>query len=248
MDIKAIIKKNGITVLCALSILALFLPFAKLSTTVEIFGGASTQSDTVNGFAAVTDGTLGWGLIIGPALLIAMNYIRQLGKYKGLLAVAVPVICLILAIVNVMNAKNLAMDASGGDTFSAKVSIAVGIGAILYVLCSVGTVILGLILYHDFTLDKAGLERLKGNSAELLTGVQEKVAQTMESAKTSIGEMTENMERKSEIPGGKPSKGLNPKKTEEILALIEKLASMKEAGILTEEEFSEKKKQLLEEL
>ena len=248
MDIKTIINKNGIPILCALSLFALFLPFATLTTTVELFGSASTESETVNGFGAVTDGTLGWGLVIGPVLLIAMNYVQQLGKYKGLLALAVPVICLILAIVNVMNAKNMAMGTSGGDNFNADIKIAIGIGAILYLLCNAGTAILGLVLYHDFTLDKAGLERLKSNGSELLSGVQEKVTQTVEDAKTNIGEMAENLERKSETPISKPTKGPNPRKSEEILTLIEKLASMKEAGILTEEEFSEKKKQLLEEL
>ena len=92
------------------------------------------------------------------------------------------------------------------------------------------------------------LDWLKSNGSELLSGVQEKVTQTVEDAKTNIGEMAENLERKSETPISKPTKGPNPRKSEEILTLIEKLASMKEAGILTEEEFSEKKKQLLEEL
>ena len=46
----------------------------------------------------------------------------------------------------------------------------------------------------------------------------------------------------------RPSKKMSINQTNELLAIIAQLSEMKDKGILTEEEFSEKKKELLSQI
>ena len=69
--------------------------------------------------------------------------------------------------------------------------------------------------------------------------------QTVSAAVEAAGtKVQENLAADSTAKSTKVNLG----RTEEVLQLIERLAQMKDAGILTEEEFSEKKAQLLSEI
>ena len=115
-------------------------------------------------------------------------------------------------------------------------------------------IIAGAVLYHNFTLDKSGLEKLKNDSVNFVNSGIDKIKEggtnIVNSASEKMASMQENADNETHNPQNqKPAKKpLNFNKTQETLALIEKLSEMKKSGILTDEEFSAKKQQLLEEI
>lgn len=255
MDFKSLIKKHILTILCAIALLVLFLPFFSVTSEMEIMGQSSVSKATTTGFNAVTKTFLGWTLIIGPILLVAMNYVKQLEKRKGLLAIVVPIVCLVFEIITFFQAKNVSVSATGGNGMaSMDVKTTLGIGFFILVLVYLGMIVAGAVLYHNFTLDKAGLERLKTEGADLLGGSVDKIKKSGTNIINSASDKMSNIQSNhtsasSNEEVSKPhKKSINHNKVEETLMLIEKLASMKESGVLTEEEFTAKKKELLEEI
>ncbi len=250
-----IIKKHLITILCILSIILLALPLANVVCTLEMFGTSSESATTVTGFTALKNSVFAYVLILGPILLIAMNYIKQLEPHKGILAIAVPIICLISLVIVVIQAKSFSSSASN-DYASADISLKIGFGSILVSLTHIATIVAGGVTFHNFTLDKNGLEKLKSSATDIINTAQDKVSAVVhEGSHLSKHQQTFNEKTictdnneaatTTKIVQRKPT---NLNRMSEVLALIEKLAQMKAAGVLTEEEFSEKKKQLLEEI
>ena len=247
MDIKKLLNQHILTILCAVSLLVLFLPFLSVTAEMEILGQSSSSSVTTTGYGAIGNAFLGWGLIIGPALLVAMNYIKQLEKYKGLLAIVVPIACIVIEIITFFQAKGASASASAGGA-SAEVNASMGIGFFLLILVYLGMIVSGAVLYHNFTLDKQGLARLKTEGADLLGNGLDKIKGSGANIINSASEKISNIQSNSGESNNTQKKSINHNKSEEILCLIEKLASMKEKGILTEEEFATKKRELLEEI
>lgn len=247
MDIKKLLNQHILTILCAVSLLVLFLPFLSVTAEMEILGASSSSTATTTGYGAIGNAFLGWGLIIGPALLVAMNYIKQLEKYKGLLAIVVPIACIVIEIITFFQAKGASASASAGGA-SAEVNASMGIGFFLLILVYLGMIVSGAVLYHNFTLDKQGLARLKTEGTDLLGSSLDKIKGSGANIINSASEKFSNRQSNSGESDNAPKKSINHNKSEEILCLIEKLASMKEKGILTEEEFAAKKQELLEEI
>lgn len=255
MDFKSLLKRHILTILCVIALLVLFLPFFSVTSEMEIMGQSSVSKATITGFNAVTKTFLGWALIIGPILLVVMNYVKQLEKRKGLLAIAVPIVCLVFEIITFFQAKSVSVSATGGDGMaSMDVKTVLGIGFFALILVYLGMIVAGAVLYHNFTLDKAGLERLKTEGADLLGGgigkLKESGTNIINSASDKISniQLKQNSDSTNEETQKPSKKSVNHNKIQETLSLIEKLASMKESGVLTEEEFTEKKKELLEEI
>ena len=256
MKIQDLMKKNGIAVLCAISLVALALPAVNIITSMEILGSTSANTESLTGWALATDGILGLPLIVGPILLLVMNYIPQLQKYKGLLAVAVPALCLVILIIRILEAKSYSMSSTSED-YGINLKIAVGVGGIILFVSYLGTILAGAVTYHNFTLDKAGLEKLKSDSSAFLNNLQDRMPRSVEESaeadeKSSDTEIQTESDKPKEKHIAKSSSqrytSANKARRDEVIALLEKLASMKESGILTEEEFSQKKKELLEEI
>lgn len=259
------VKKHMIMILCILSILLLLLPMVTVVSSMEsAFISAGETSKAQIGFAAIkAGGIFGYLLIIGPALLVAMNYIEKLGKYKGVLAIVVPIVCVFALIIVLMQAKSGGASADIGVA-SMKVTVKLGIGAILLFITYIATAVAGAVIYHNFTLDKAGVEKLKGSAGEFFSAAQERVCGAIQNVTSAAGEIRtrSNSDQPegtpaSDAPGGEsaprpvkvpPKKSVSLNRTEEILSLIERLAKMRDDGILTDEEFSRKKQQLLEEI
>lgn len=240
-----ILKKHSLTILCVLSIVLLALPMVSVTASYEVFGHEQTSEASASGFSAMSSGIFGYLMVVGPALLIAMNYIKPIEKYKGILAVAVPVVCLIALIITVMNAGSLSASASN-EVAEAEVSVSVSIGAILVGLSYVATAIAGMVTYHNFNLSNVNLDKIKNSGANLISAVQSKTGAVQSKTSESVEDDTAPVQ-----PKEKPSvykTAMNVNRVDEILALIERLAKMKESGILTEDEFAQKKQQLLEEL
>lgn len=176
MDFKNLFKQHGLTILCGVAVVALFLPFLSVNAEMEVMGASSSSSSSITGFGAMSRAFLGWGLLLGPVLLVAMNYVKQLEKHKGLLAIAVPAVCLVIEIITFFMAKSADVSASGGGGLvSADVSASVGIGFIILFVVYVAMIVAGAVLYHNYTLDKAGLERLKNEGAGLVGKASDKI-------------------------------------------------------------------------
>jgi hypothetical protein len=185
-----------------------------------------------------------------------MNYVKQLEKYKGVLAIIVPIVCIISLIIVLLTAKSFSPSASANEYASAEVDLKVGIGAILLLISYIATVVAGAVTYHSFTLDKAGIDKLKAEATGLIDATQNKISGVIQ----DISNHSETPNRTSEhqnrtalsnpiaisVPLHKKPNNLN--RIDEILSLIERLAQMKDAGVLTEEEFLNKKQKLLEEI
>ena len=254
MNFKSLLKQHILTILCVIALVVLILPFFSVTAEMEILGQSSSSSTTTTGFDAIKEVFLGWGLVLGPILLVAMNYVKQLEKHKGLLAIIVPIVCLLIEIITFFQAKGASASASGGNGMaSAEIKATLGIGFFALILVYLGMVVAGAVLYHNFTLDKAGLERLKTEGADLFGDVINKIKEgsfnIINSANEKISNNQSNTTKASSEENQRPQKKtINHNKVEETLCLIEKLATMKESGILTEEEFTNKKQELLEEI
>ena len=254
MNIKKLLKQHILTILCATAIIILLLPFFSVTAEMNSAFVSGESSTTVTGLDAIKEVLLGWGLIVGPVLLVAMNYIKQLEKYKGLLAIIVPIVCIIIEIITYFQAKGISASASGGNGLvSVEVKTTLGIGFFALICVYIAMIVAGAVLFHNFTLDKAGLERLKAEGADFFNNGIDKIKSKGESTNSNTfeDEKDTNTSSSARADNAVPKtarKSINHDKMQETLNLIEKLASMKENGILTEEEFSTKKKQLLEEI
>jgi len=235
------VKKHLLTIICAVAIIAIFLPFITMSTSSEYVDTSKSLS-----IFDVAFKSLGFLLILGPVLLVSINYVKQLEKYKAIIALVVPAVCLIVLIITFFQAKNGAAAASGvvsaaadavGASMETKSSI--GIGMILAALCYIGMEVVAVITYKSFALNKDSLAALKNAGAGFLENAQAKVSQAAQNVSGTVSGKMSSVSLPS----------LRSKdRTEEVLTLIEKLAKMKAEGVLTEEEFTEKKRKLLEEI
>ena len=152
------VKKNIIAILCVISLLTLVFTWGEFTTTANVdvagYEASSSGAMTFGGFTAVLNTIFGYLLIIGPVALIAMNYVKQLEEKKGLLAVAVPVICIIAWILVVINADGIAaagsaaaQSASGGAA-SVKTEVSLSLWAYVALISYIATGIAGALTFH----------------------------------------------------------------------------------------------------
>lgn len=245
---KALLQKHLISVLCVISIIALAFPLCIVITDVSVMGFGDSARSGYNGFQAMQESLLAILLLAGPVLLIAMNYIKKLEKYQGILAIAVPVICLAALIIVCIQLGQLHVNGGDSAFLSMEVKTQIGFGAILAFLSYIATIVAGAVKFHHFTLDKAGLEKLKAEGSSLLQSTKGKVSETVQTVSAAVEAAGTKVQENLAADSTAKSTKVNLGRTEEILQLIERLAQMKDAGILTEEEFSEKKAQLLSEI
>lgn len=255
---KEFILKNLITICCIASVLLLILPFcAVIGSVSSDFLGSASDSETITGFEIILGdaGTLfGWLLILCPAVLVSMNYIDALEKYKSVLAIVLPIVSIISAIATLTAGKKAVLAAMGGsDTISEygtsiSVKLSPQIGFYLLIIAYIATFIAGAMTYHGLTLDKKGI-------AEFGNKIKETGLNGMESAKDfgiKVSQKAESVLPNGAVqPEGTPRTESAPQQTRfqgntaDTIALLENLAKMKENGILTEEEFQAKKQELL---
>lgn len=181
-----VLKKHLLTICCAVSIIALFLPFASCDIKMDILGESGAGSQNMSGFDVMQEYSLAYVLLAGPILLIAMNYIKQLDQHKALLSIAVPAICLIACIVTLISVKSVYVKSMGvSEGFGTSIKVKIGFGAILALLSYVGTAVAGAVTYHNYTLDKNGLNRLRQESSQLLQSAQQKISEVAQNAQNS---------------------------------------------------------------
>lgn len=288
---KEMILRNLITILCVFCILALCFTYLNVSSKVssEYVGDQSTSTG-VSGFRALATSFFGWFLILGPALLVAMNYFKQLDKFKGILSIIVPIICIISMLIILGTGKgaakagadavNAVADAAGEETGTGvKVSSSPAFGFFFLLLLNIGIIVDGFVTFFGLNLKDASSFKQAGmnfvGSAKdtvnnVSGGIRNTAANMSNSANRKNGTMT--------IPTGPavpaapaapvahapaapvaprvpsalapaaPAAPAAPTDPESVLALIERLAQMKKDGVLTEEEFAEKKQELLKKI
>ena len=262
---KEFILKNLITICCVASVILLFLPFANATVEMESSFIDASSSTSVSGFDTImgSNATLiAWIMLISPIVLVAMNYIKQLDKYKSILAIILPVLSIISAIITLFSAGASSEASAMGESASASVKLTPNIGFFLVIIAYIGTFIAGAITFYGLKLSKEGIAEF-GNKLkeEGLSSVEqmkdlgnkasEKVSNMSSNIKHTEGNTTENnvsVASSNDLPTQKPVKKTNLNQVNDVLELIKQLSEMKEQGILTEEEFSEKKKELLSQI
>lgn len=268
---KAFILRNLITIFCVLCVIAPFFHFLNMSVNVESnFIGSSTQESFVDGWTVFSDYPLSWLLLIGPAVLVAMNYIKPLEKFKGLLAIFIPILCiavLFLALSGVKAEAAAADDAVGAigeftDTvlggmdlgtytdFSAGAESSAGLGFYMFLIANVGIIISGAVTYFGLRLND--LSSVKESGKAILSSAREVAAVAREDSRLPTTEETAPaaehaapVARRAAPTPKKNNESVIKSSAEDALQLIERLAKMRDSGILTEEEFQEKKRDLL---
>ncbi len=244
MDVKEFVKKNLLTILSVVAIICMVLPFMSFEAQTQY----SETSETFNGFQLCSYSMYTYMLILLPATLIVMNYISQLKKYKGILTMLIPAICLISLLIVYFTAKagyeaGAGAGAEMASAFGVEMDYAskIGIGMILSGICYVGMIIYGFKTQRDFSIEKININMAKPD----VEGIKNAGAEFFKNAQATVSKAAQNIsENISSASVGTTSK----KHVDDTLALIERLAKMKDDGILTEEEFKEKKAKLLEEI
>ena len=121
---KEFILKNLMGIICAVIILALFLPFMSVKAEVSVggFGGG------MNGFSLVTDGGFfGFAFILCLVAVAASCYIPQLKPFRKIISAigsVAGIVCLFIAPGSAASAVNAAAGgATAGTGVSAKVEL-----------------------------------------------------------------------------------------------------------------------------
>ena len=156
-----LIKKYGIKICCALALIALFLPMATVTISNDYTGDIS---QSLSGFTVAFQGYVCMLLIVGPAAIIAAEYIEVVKKLKALVQCGVSLIGIILTFVGYLQASNIAGAAESVSMGYAEVNASMGFGGILCIISYVA--ILAITLLFDRNELKANIAALKGAKAQ----------------------------------------------------------------------------------
>ena len=176
------INKNLIALCSAVSILGLFLPFVKF-TAESSYSSNSVYASAFQAISGSNGNIISSVILIGPVLLIVMNYIKQLEKYHKTIAIAIPGACVLFEIISyflLSTGMNSASDTANSVMSSLNVSVdgstAPQIGFFILLLSYIATAIAGGITYHGLTLDKEGFEKVKAGSIGIVKMASEKAS------------------------------------------------------------------------
>lgn len=242
---KEFLTKNIASIISALIIVFMLFPMVSVSLKVNA-GGFSGESDgpSVTGFQALTDGGgfAGILLIAIPLLLLLLNYVKQLQAYKKYIYLVAPILGLVNLIFLVPSSLGTA---SGGDA-SVEVKVKFLLGFWLMALGYVGLIAYGVSEFFNVKF-KNGVPQIGDLSKINLPKVDlSKISTTKNQPQQNNDN---NINQNNDIQGNEvasSTKVISAQQTDEILETIRKLHTMKQEGVLTDEEFGEKKKALLD--
>ena len=263
---KEFIIKNLMTIICGIIVISLFMPFIGASASVNVGGfGADTGETTVNGFSIVTQGGFFGILILLCLVLIVLSaYVPQLKQYRKIVCAAASVIGLICTLIVPGMLSKSASASGGGVDASVKVSISHKIGFWIMLICFIALIAMSVIQFLGLKGNKvfdainqnaelnnvpAGenngniMQNITSGAANAVGNIKEKFASHSAGNAQPSGQAVQPtlqaqtaQSAQVNLPQGNP---------EESMKRIKELFEMKEAGILTEEEFDDKKKELL---
>lgn len=148
------IRKNAMAICALISLVLTFLPFFGFS--VDTVG--YEEKVTVTGITALFGENrtiISLTLFIGPILIIIMNYINALKPYRRIIALLVPLLCIIFEIFTAVALRSVVMNTMGiadsaaktlGGSIDYNTSLMIGFWLIL--LSYVLTAIIGFITYY----------------------------------------------------------------------------------------------------
>lgn len=271
---KEFILKNLMTIICGITIIALFFPFIGVSADVGVGGfSANTGDVTFIGYTIISDGGfLGILMELCITLIILSAYLPQLKPYRKIACAASSVIGLIcLFIVPNLIAKSINSESGGVEV---KAHISYKFGFWLMLICYVALIAMSVIqflgLRGNKIFDAINQNSVSDNQAATPNDVSERVknmAQNIsENAANAVGNIKDKMSSNTapQEPPVQQAQSVQPMSTvqkastsnnvsapapkgnpEEVMKHIKELFEMKESGILTEEEFNEKKQEFL---
>lgn len=267
---KEFILKNLTGILCVIAIIAMFLPFISIETSASGGFGASVKSDpySYNGFSLITEGSL-FGILTALCIviIIASTYVPQLKQYRKFVlagSAVLGIICLIIVPNNIASTASAANNAvSGIAKVDVDTNINLLIGFWIILLCYIAILAVAVIQFfglkgnkvfdmvnaENSTESSANAPQLNFN-ADRLKEMAQNAAGNISNAASSVKDKVSNaVSSGSGSEGGeasaRPVKKENP---EVIMKQIKELHEMKEMGILTEEEFTAKKKEYLDKM
>lgn len=280
---KEFVLKNLMTIICGITIIALFMPFIGVDASVSAGGfSSSTGEVTFIGYAIISEGGfLGILIELCVALIIASAYLPQLKQYRKIACAASSVIGLIcLFIVPGSMGKSISAAGGGGDV-SAKVNISYKLGFWIMLICYIALIAMSVIQYLGLKGNKvfdainqnsdqesaetsgATAEKFKSMAQNIASGasnavggIKDKISsrQTQQDQAAQQAQPVQQNQANSQTQTSSdvgvssspaPVEKGNP---EEAMRRIKELFEMKEAGILTEEEFNEKKQEFLQKI
>ena len=183
------LKKYMVIIAAAITLLAMFLPFAKVvcdNATAEMMLDALIEEmyDTgdpgdedynedmaevksvfpyqFTGFSSIQGSTIfAIIMILCPIAMIALDFIPHIESKRKLLAIAIPTLGIASTVLNLIfcfNSLGNFVELVGDE-----IGVAPGmqIGFILVMVGFIATLVTALIKYHNVTLDKEGLEKVK---------------------------------------------------------------------------------------
>ena len=269
---KEFILKNLMGIICAVIILALFLPFMSVKAEVSVggFGGGSADQ-SMNGFSLVTDGGFfGFAFILCLAAVAESCYIPQLKPFrKNISAIGsvAGIVCLFIAPGSAASAVN----ATAGTGVSAKVELNYLIGFWIILILMLALIAMSVIQFLGLKGNKVfdavnSAEDENGTAGVSLPSINadgiksaigsvnaDSIKNMAQNAAGSIAGAAENLKDKaSQAAANMQNHSITASAKKEdpqaVMEQIKQLHEMKENGILTEEEFAEKKKEFLERL
>lgn len=264
---KEFILKNLMTIICAVTIVALFLPFIGVDADVSVGGfGASTGETTIIGYAIITEGGfLGILMELCIAIIIASAYLPQLKQYRKAACAASSLIGLIcLFIVPALIGKAVA---AAGGSFGADVDVNIShkFGFWLMLISYIALIAMSVIQFLGLkgnkvfdAINQGGDEvgAAPGAASDKLRSMAQNMSNAVGSIKDKFASRSDQAQPVQTIPQAQtipvaeapesaPAAPVAMGNPEEAMRHIKELYEMKEAGILTEEEFNEKKQEFL---
>lgn len=149
------VKKYGIKVLCAVALIALFLPMASVSV-------GSYSEISLSGLTVAFQGYICLLLIVGPVVVIAADYIAAAKRLKALVQAGVAVLGIVLTFVGYLQASKIAAasQAASGGYVDCEASLA--FGGILCLVAYAGILVITVLFQKDEL--KENISALKGAS------------------------------------------------------------------------------------
>ncbi len=265
---KEFIFKNLTAVLAVISIAAMFLQFISVKATATASSGGFSASagggDTVlDGFSMVTSGGL-FGILLDICIVVIIlsSYLPQLKQYRKFVlagSAVVGIICLIIVPGNIASEIASVGGNYGGASVKVDSEITPQIGYWIILLCYIAILAVAVIQFFNLkgnkVFDMVNSDNEAGGEGAQLGFNSEKLKEMTQNAVSGISGAASGIKDKisgSSSSGG--SSGEAPKKAvqkgdpQEIMKQIKELHEMKEAGVLTEEEFAAKKQEFLDKM
>ena len=259
---KETIVKNLTGILCGAMILSFLLPFA--SAKAEAYGVVILEA-TTSGFALFSSFT-GIILFLCPVVVLIACYLPRLRMSKNIICLVASVASFVFLLITFFTVSSISVSSAGGE---AKVVGNVGFWFML--IFSLALVGLSIVQFFNLKGNKIfdavnvqeearhmAAPNPKGQRAAMRSEQQDSMpgkdqeqkietedAGTQETKTETVKHAFSNAMNKLTSSPASPVRKENP---EEIMERLKKLNELKSAGILTEEEFMEKKQERLKKM